>query len=86
MTRAPVRRRTPLLPSILGGLAAFAVLIVLGPFAAAVVMLRSGPEVAGSDPAAKIIVGLLVVALAGLAGLIVYGAARLLHRLFRRAP
>jgi hypothetical protein len=41
---------------------------------------------AGSDPAAKIVVGLVVIALAGLAGLIVYGAARLLHRLFRRAP
>ena len=84
MTSPPVRR--PLLPLILGGLAALAVLLVIGPFAAAVALLRSGPEMAGSDPAAKIVVGLVVIALAGLAGLIVYGAARLVQRLFRRAP
>jgi hypothetical protein len=85
VTRPPARRRPPWLAAIFGGLAAVAVLLVLGPFAAAVVILGSGPEIAGPGLAAKVVAGLLVLALAAAAGLIVYVAARLLGRLFRPA-
>lgn len=56
------------MPRIIGWTAFAAVLLLIGPIAFAVVMLKSSPEAEGSDPAAKLLVALIVLAAAGLAG------------------
>lgn len=55
------------MPRIIGWTAFAAVLVLIGPIAFAVVMLKSSPEAEGSDPA-KLLVALIVLAAAGLAG------------------
>jgi lysylphosphatidylglycerol synthetase-like protein (DUF2156 family) len=77
-----MRRRLPL---ILGLAAALAVLLLVGPVAVAVALMRSSPEAQGPDLAAKIFIAALVLAAAALAGFAVWGVARLLTRLVRRA-
>lgn len=56
------------MPRILGWTAFAAVLLLAGPIAFAVVMMKSWPEAEGADPAAKLFVALIVLAAAALAG------------------
>jgi hypothetical protein len=85
MNDAPAARRPSRLPAILGWIAGLAMLLFLGPIGLAVALLRSGPEAAGADPAAKIFIALLVLVASALTGLAAYVLARLASRLFRRA-
>lgn len=72
------------LPLILGGVAALAAVLVVGPVALAVALMRSSPESQGPDLAAQVFIGLLVLAVAALAGAAVWGLARLVLRLLGR--
>ncbi|HEY0149085.1 MAG TPA: hypothetical protein VGB70_08765 [Allosphingosinicella sp.] len=72
------------LPAILGAAAALTVLILLGPIAAAVVLLRSSSDAVGPSLAAQIFIAVLVLALCALAGCGVWGLTRLVQRLLRR--
>ena len=72
------------LPPILGTLAALVTLLVVGPVALAMALLRSSPDVQGPTLAAQIFIALLVLALVAVAGLLGWGLGRLLLRLFRR--
>lgn len=72
------------LPLILGTGAAVAVLLVVGPVAVAVALMRSSPEAQGPDLSAKVFLAALVLAAAALAGMAVWGSARLILRLLRR--
>ena len=72
------------LPILLGLAAAFAVLLLVGPVAIAVALMRSSPEGQGPDLAAQLFIGFLALAAAALAGLVVWGLARLVLRLARR--
>lgn len=71
------------LPLIVGGLVALAALLLVGPVALAVALMRSSPEARGPDLAAQIFIGLLALALVALAGLAAWGLTRLLIRLVR---
>lgn len=72
------------LPLIFGALAALAALLVVGPVAIAVALLRSSPEAQGPDLAAQLFIGVLVLAVAALAGAVAWGLAHLVLRLLRR--
>lgn len=72
------------LPLIFGALAALAALLVVGPVAIAVALLRSSPEARGPDLAAQLLIGVLVLAVAALAGAAAWGLTHLLLRLLRR--
>ena len=72
------------LPLILGALASLAILLVAGPVALAVALLRSSPDSRGPDLAAQIFIFMLVLALAALAGAAVWGLTHLVQRLFGR--
>jgi hypothetical protein len=72
------------LPLILGAVAALAVLLSVGPVAVAVALLRSSPEAEGPSLAAQILVAILVLAVAALAGAMAWGLAHLVLRLLRR--
>lgn len=72
------------LPLILGIAAALAVLLLLGPVAIAVALMRSSPEAQGPDFAARLFIGFLVLAAAALAGFALWSLGRLVMRLARR--
>jgi hypothetical protein len=72
------------LPLFLGIAAALAVLLLAGPVAVAVALMRSSPEARGPDLAAQLFIAALVLAAAALAGFSVWGLARLVTRLARR--
>ena len=72
------------LPLLLGLAAALAVLVLIGPVAVAVALMRSSPEAQGPDLAAQIFVAALVLGAAALAGFAIWGLASLLMRLLRR--
>ena len=72
------------LPLILGVLAALAALVLIGPVAVAMAMLRSSPEAQGPGLAAQILLALLVLVLTALAGFLVWGATRLILRALAR--
>lgn len=72
------------LPLILGIAAGAAVLLLVGPVAIAVALMRSSPDAQGPDLAARLFIAALVVAAAALAGLAVWGLARLVTRFVRR--
>lgn len=72
------------LPLILGSVAALAVLLLVGPVAVAVALLRSSPDAEGPTVAAQVFIAALVLALAALAGALVWGLTRLVLRLFGR--
>lgn len=69
------------LPLILGGLAALAALLAVGPVALAVALMRSSPDSHGPDLAAQLLIFFLVLAVAALVGAAVWGLARLVVRL-----
>lgn len=73
------------LPYILFWVAFAAVLLLLGPIGLAVAMLDSRPGGGGADWEAKLIIALLVVGAAFLAGFLVRALARLVIRLSGRA-
>lgn len=72
------------LPLLLGLAAALIVLLLAGPVAVAVALIRSSPEPRGPDLPAHQIVAILVLAAAALAGIAAWGLARLVARLVRR--
>ena len=72
------------LPLILGCVAALAALLVVGPVAVAVALMRSSPGSQGPDLAAQILIGALALAVAALAGAAAWGLTRLVLRLLRR--
>lgn len=72
------------LPFIFGIAAAVTVVLLAGPVAIAVALLRSSPEAKGPDLAAQIFLAALVLAAAALAGFAIWGFTRLLVRLARR--
>jgi hypothetical protein len=72
------------LPLILGIAVTLAVLLLIGPVAIAVALMRSSPEAPGPDPAARLFIAALVLAAAAFAGLAAWGLARLVTRLLRR--
>jgi small neutral amino acid transporter SnatA (MarC family) len=69
------------LPLVVGLAAALATLMLAGPVAVAVALMRSSPHSKGPDLAAQIFVALLVLAAAALAGFVAWGLARLVTRL-----
>lgn len=71
------------LPLIVGGLAALAALLLVGPVALAVALMRSSPEARGPDLAAQVFIAFLALAIVALAGFAAWGLTRLLVRLFR---
>jgi hypothetical protein len=72
------------LPVILGTAAGLAVLLLVGPVAIAVALMRSSPEAPGPDLVARLLIAALAVGAAMLAGFAVWGIARLVIRLARR--
>ena len=72
------------LPLILGTVAGLAVLLVAGPVALAVALLRSSPDAQGPSLAAQLLIAALVLAAAAIAGAAVWGLTRLVLRLLRR--
>ena len=72
------------LPLILGAVAAAAVLLLVGPVAVAVLMLRSSSDAQGPTLAAHLIIGAVVLGIAALAGLAAWALTRLALRLFGR--
>ena len=72
------------LPLIVGAIAGLAALLLVGPVAVAVALLRSSSDAAGPTPAAQILIAVLVVAVTAVAGLAGWGLARLALRLARR--
>jgi hypothetical protein len=71
------------LPVILGALAAFATLLLVGPVAVAVVLLRSSSDAQGPGLGAHILIAFLVLAVTALAGAALWGLTHLVLRLFR---
>lgn len=71
------------LPLILGIAAALVVLLLAGPVAVAVALMRS-PGAPGPDLAAQILIAALLLAAAALAGFLAWGLASLAMRLLRR--
>jgi small neutral amino acid transporter SnatA (MarC family) len=72
------------LPLLLGLLAAAAILLLVGPVAIAMALLRSSPESPGPDLAAQLLLLAFVLTLAAAAGAIAWGLARLVVRLLGR--
>ena len=72
------------LPVILGIAAGLAALLVLGPIAAAVVLLRSSSDAVGPGLGVQLLLGGFVLLIAGAVGLGVAGLVRLLLRLAGR--
>jgi uncharacterized membrane protein YphA (DoxX/SURF4 family) len=72
------------LPLVVGALAALAALVLAGPVAVAVALLRSSSDAQGPDLAAQIFIAVLVLAVVALAGLAAWGLTWLLVRPFRR--
>jgi hypothetical protein len=72
------------LPLILGAVAAGAALLLAGPVAVAVSLLRSSSDAQGPTLAAQILIGVLVLAIAALAWAAAWGLTHALLRLFRR--
>jgi hypothetical protein len=72
------------LPLIAGAIAGLAALLLVGPVAVAVALLRSSSDAAGPTLAAQIFIAALVLAIAALAALAGWGLTRLALRLFRR--
>lgn len=72
------------LPLIMAALAAVAALLLVGPVAVAVALLRSSSDARGPTLAAQIVIALLVLAIAALAAAAAWGLTRLVLRLFRR--
>jgi hypothetical protein len=73
------------LPLVVGIVAALAALLLLGPVAVAVALLRSSPDAQGPTLAAQVFIAALVVAVAAVAGAAAWGLTRLALRLFRRS-
>ena len=71
-------------PKIAGWGAFSLVLLILGPIGLAVVMLDSRPGGSGAEPAAKILVGAMVLGCAALLGWTVKASAALLLRLAQK--
>ena len=69
------------LPVVAGLLAALAALVLVGPVALAVALLRSSPEAQGPAVAAQLFIAAIAAALVALAGVAAWGLARLLLRL-----
>ena len=69
------------LPAILGTLAAAAALLLLGPVAVAVALLRSSSDSHGPSLAAQLLIAAFVLAIAALAGGAAWGLTRFLIRL-----
>lgn len=72
------------LPLLLGLAAALIVLLLAGPVAVAVALIRSSPEARGPDLAAQLFIAFLLLAAAALAGFAAWGLARLVARRVRR--
>ncbi len=72
------------LPRLLAGVAAAATLLIVGPIAVAVALLRSSSDAQGPSLAAQLLIAALVLALALMAAAIVGGATRLALRLLLR--
>ncbi|HEX9954667.1 MAG TPA: hypothetical protein VGB48_05550 [Allosphingosinicella sp.] len=72
------------LPFILGIATGLIVLILIGPIAAAVVLLRSSSDAVGPGLAVQIFIAVLVLALCAVAGGAVWALTRLVQRLLRR--
>ncbi|HYJ81465.1 MAG TPA: hypothetical protein VEW26_01300 [Allosphingosinicella sp.] len=72
------------LPLVVGAVAALATLLLIGPVALAVALLRSSPDAQGPALAAQLVIALLAVAVSALAGAAAWGLTHLLLRLFRR--
>lgn len=73
------------LPRILGIAAGAATLLVVGPVALAMALLRSSPEAEGPTLAARIFIALFVLVLTLAAGFAAAGLTRLALRLFGRS-
>ncbi len=72
------------LPLIAGLVCAAGALLVVGPVALAVALLRSSPGASGPHPAALLLLAALALAAAALAGVVGWGVAKLLVRLLGR--
>lgn len=72
------------LPLVLGLLAAAATLLLIGPVAVAVALLRSSSDAQGPSLAAQLFIAALVLALVAAAGFGAWGLARLVLRLLGR--
>jgi hypothetical protein len=72
------------LPVILGVTAGVIVLILLGPIAAAVVLLRSSSDAVGPGLAVQIFIAVLVLAFSTIIGGAVWALTRLVQGLLRR--
>ena len=72
------------LPLILGSLAAAAAILLLGPIAVAVLLLRSSSDAHGPSLGAHLLIGGAVVAIAALAFILAWGLTRLVQRLTGR--
>lgn len=73
------------LPLILGAASALAALLLVGPVAVAVALLRSSSDAQGPSLEAQIFIAGLVLAVAALAGAAGWGLARLVLRLFGKS-
>ena len=72
------------LPLVLGIVASAAVVVLLGPIAAAVVLLRSTTDAVGPGMGVQIFIAVLVLAFAAAGGFAVWAATRLVLRLLGR--
>jgi small neutral amino acid transporter SnatA (MarC family) len=72
------------LPLLLGLAAAAAVLLLVGPIAIAMALLRSSAQSEGPHLAAQIFIAVFVLAAAAAAGVIAWGLTRLVLRLLGR--
>ena len=72
------------LPLILGVVAALAALLVLGPVAVAVVLLRSSSDAVGPGLGVQLFIAALVLAVCAVVGLTAAGLTRLVLRLIGR--
>ena len=72
------------LPLVLGILAGAATLLVVGPVAVAVALLRSSSDSQGPTLAAQVFIAVLVLVLVALAFAAAWGLTHLILRLFRR--
>lgn len=70
------------LPLVLGILASAAALLLVGPVAVAVLMLRSSSDAQGPTLAAHLLIAAAVLGIVALAGLAAWGLTRLALRLF----
>jgi hypothetical protein len=76
-----LRRRLPL---VLGIAAALATLLLVGPVAVAVALLRSSSDSHGPTLGARLLIAAFVAALVAAAGFVVWGLTRLVLRLLDR--